>query len=131
MTTFPKEDPDSKLAEIYREPIQKLKQEQQTERSRTKDVDLQMKIGFQAIFRLEQRMVALEGTKCPPKLREKLGRKLQELNDQQRELQVFRDRCTASMRRVEEDIQRVRDRQKYDAFLDSHKVVEKQPSLKN
>lgn len=108
---------DSKLPDIYREPIEKLRLEWQQERARTSDVDRQMSITFQAIFRLEQRVATLGGSH-PAKLRAKMDGKLTELNAQLAELHTYRERCTASLRRVEEDIQRIRDRYKYDAFLD-------------
>lgn len=120
-------DADSKLPDIYREPISRLKQDWQQERARTADVDRQMSITFQAIFRLEQRVATL-GRSHPAKLREKMDRKLDELNAQLAELHVYRERCTASLRRVEEDIQRVRDRHNYDAYLD--KKVDDHMSLR-
>lgn len=111
-------DPDSQLAEVYREPIERLKVEWGQERARAADVDRQMSITFQAVFRLEQRVATLGGSH-PKRLREKMEGKLDELNGQLRELHTYRERCTASLRRVEEDIQRIRDRQKYDAYLEA------------
>lgn len=111
-------DPDSQLAEVYREPIEKLKTEWAQERARAADVDRQMSITFQAVFRLEQRVATL-GRTHPARLREKMEGKLDELNGQLRELHTYRERCTASLRRIEEDIQRIRDRQKYDAYLEA------------